>query len=45
MRLLKDHGVYPQMINKDELSQTVRLVNQKADEPRTDVGTLTFGGY
>lgn len=45
MRLLKDHGVYPNMLNKEELSQMVRLVNQKGDEPRTDISTLTYAGY
>ena len=26
-KMLKDHGTYPQLISKDELSQMVRLVN------------------
>lgn len=33
------------MLNKEELSQMVRLVNQKGDEPRTDISTLTYAGY
>lgn len=31
-KLLKDHATYPRLINKDELSQMVRIVNQKSEE-------------
>jgi len=44
-KLLKDHGVYPNSISKEELSQMIRLINQRAEEPHTDVSTLTYNGY
>ena len=43
-KLLKDHGTYPQLINKEEVSQMVRLVNQRSEEGR-DVHSLTYAGY
>jgi hypothetical protein len=29
--MLKDHGAYPRLINKDELAQLVRLVTMKTE--------------
>lgn len=49
MRLLKDHGVFPTLINKEELSQIVRLVNQREENPDKrptgDISSLTYSGY
>ena len=34
-KLLKDHGTYPQLINKEELSQMIRLINQKHETAKS----------
>ena len=45
-KLLKDHGTYPQLLNKEELSNMVRLVNQKKNEAdKSDIQSLNFAGY
>lgn len=45
-KLLKDHGTYPQLINKEELSQMIRLINQKHETAKSaDIQSLTYQGY
>lgn len=41
--MLKDHGAYPRLINKDELAQLVRLVIMKTDGAHaSDLTMLSF---
>lgn len=42
-KMLKDHGVYPQLINKDELAQLTRLINMNTETPNShDLTMLDF---
>lgn len=42
-KCLKDHGVYPQLINKDELAQLTRLINMNSSTPNAhDLTMLDF---
>jgi len=43
-KLLKDHGTFPSLINKDELATLFRLINSKLFN-RSDLQAFDYNGY
>ena len=46
-KLLKDHGFYPTLITKEEVSQIIRLVNMRGgkDVASSELQALTYNGF